>query len=66
MDKMALSIDEAAKAAGVGRDTIYSAINSGTLVTAKIGKRRLIRPEALRQWLEAAEQRTTKEMGFAA
>jgi excisionase family DNA binding protein len=46
---------EAARIAGVGRTTIYSAIGSGELRSLKVGKRRLIEVEALRAWLHAHE-----------
>lgn len=53
--KLAVSVIEAAGLAGVGRTTIYEAIQDGTLKSLKIGKRRLIRTEALRDWLAAHE-----------
>jgi excisionase family DNA binding protein len=37
---------EAARLAGLGRTTIYSALGSGALKSIKIGKRRLITMEA--------------------
>jgi excisionase family DNA binding protein len=52
---LAVSTFEAAKLAGVGRTTIYEAIQSGALKSLKIGKRRLIRIDALEQWLSAQE-----------
>ncbi len=64
MNKLALSVDEAAEAAGVGRDLVYRAINDGSLKTAKIGKRRLIRIADLDSWLDLAVTRTTEAMGF--
>lgn len=65
MDKLAMSIDQAAEAAGVGRDTIYRAINDGSLKTAKIGKRRLVRITDLNSWLESAVAKTSEAMGFS-
>lgn len=62
MTRFALSVVEAAKAAGVGRDTIYAAINSGALKSVKLGShgskrpRRLIRPEAIESWLISLEK----------
>lgn len=47
-EPLAVSVMEAAGLAGVGRTTIYEAIQQGTLKSLKIGKRRLIRTEALR------------------
>ncbi len=53
--RLAVSTYEAAELAGVGRTTIYEAIQSGALKSLKLGKRRLIRIEALRDWLAAHE-----------
>ena len=53
---MAVSPAEAARLAGVGRTTIYEALGSGALRSLKIGKRRLITIEFLKDWLGAAEQ----------
>ena len=37
--------------AGIGRTTIYHAISSGDLKSLKIGARRLVAVDALRDWL---------------
>ena len=55
-DRLAVSPSEAARLAGIGRTTLYEAIGSGALRSLKIGKRRLITIEALRQWLGGLEQ----------
>ncbi len=55
---LAVRVEDAAKLAGVGRTEIYRAIRQRELVSLKIGKRRLIRVEALRRWLESLEART--------
>lgn len=66
MKKFALSITEAIEVSGIHRDLIYAEINRGHLKTAKIGRRRLIRTEALEEWLKNHEAKTSKEMGFKA
>jgi excisionase family DNA binding protein len=53
----ALSVEEAASAAGVSRTFLYERISSGELPTIKLGKRRLVRVEALRHWLASLETR---------
>jgi excisionase family DNA binding protein len=53
--KLVYSIPEACEAAGVNKDTIYKGINKGQLRSLKIGRRRLIRFEALSKWLEDLE-----------
>lgn len=52
-----VSVDEAARRAGLGRSTLYAAIGSGALPTIKLGKRRLVRLATLRAWLAALEGR---------
>ena len=61
---LAVSPGEAARLSGLGRTTLYEAIASGALRSLKIGKRRLITVEALKEWLAAAEQ-SRKEIGDA-
>ncbi len=51
------SAQMAAWRSGLGRTAIYAAIKSGDLPSIKIGKRRLIRIEALREWLKSLEQK---------
>jgi excisionase family DNA binding protein len=50
-ERLALSILDAARAAGVGRSTIYENINSGQLKARKAGRRTLILREDLQAWL---------------
>ena len=62
--RLAVSPGEAARILGLGRTTLYEAIGSGALRSLKIGKRRLITIEALKEWLAAAEQ-AGREIGDA-
>lgn len=55
MDQFTASITEAAKALSLGRTSIYALINSGTLKTVKIGRRRLVKVESIRQLLETQQ-----------
>jgi excisionase family DNA binding protein len=52
----AYSVEDASRIAGVCRSTLYLAIGAGTLVSLKIGRRRLIQPEALEAWLASHAQ----------
>ena len=54
--RMAHSIEEAAEITNVGRTKIYEAIRNNELRTLKVGRRRLVRTEALRDWLRRLEQ----------
>ena len=52
---LAVSPDEAARLCGIGRTTLYAALSSGELKSVKIGTRRLIMLDALRDWLKRNE-----------
>ncbi len=65
MQKLVYSIPEAIETSGIQRDLIYSEINSGRLKSIKIGRRRLVRAEALEQWLKDHEAKTSQAMGRA-
>lgn len=48
MEPLAISVNDAAKALGVGRTTIYVLIKSKDLETVKIGRRTLIKMDSIR------------------
>lgn len=52
---IAVSPNEAARLCSIGRTTLYGALSSGDLKSVKIGTRRLITLEALRDWLKRNE-----------
>jgi excisionase family DNA binding protein len=51
-----LSIADAAKALNVSRPTIYKEIQNGRLKTFTIGRRRLVSPDALRDYVKLREK----------
>ena len=53
---LAVSPNEAARLCSIGRTTLYAALSSGDLKSTKIGTRRLITIDALRDWLKKHEQ----------
>jgi excisionase family DNA binding protein len=53
MTPLAYSIVEACEVAGVGRTSIYEAINSGELIARKNGRRTVILCDDLRRWLQS-------------
>ncbi|MEM6622657.1 MAG: helix-turn-helix domain-containing protein [Pseudomonadota bacterium] len=55
LQPIAVSPNEAARLAGVGRTTLYAALSSGDLRSVKIGTRRLITVDAIRAWLHQHE-----------
>ena len=57
-DRLAVSPAEAARLVGIGRTKIYEAIGAGELKSLKIGSRRLVAIEALRDWLRNSRGRT--------
>lgn len=52
---LAVSPNEAARLCSIGRTTLYAALSSGELKSVKIGTRRLITMDALREWLRKNE-----------
>jgi predicted DNA-binding transcriptional regulator AlpA len=52
---LAVSPAEAGRLAGIGRTSIYHAISCGDLKSLKIGARRLVAVDALRDWLRKHE-----------
>lgn len=49
MEKLLISITDAAKALSLGRTSIYELIRGGELETRKMGRRRLITAASLRR-----------------
>lgn len=49
--ELALTVEEAAQRAKVGRTLIFHELKAGRLDSMKIGRRRLISPEQLKRWL---------------
>jgi excisionase family DNA binding protein len=54
IEKQTLTIEEAAKILGIGRNNAYLAARNGQLPTIKIGKRLLVPVIALKRKLEGA------------
>lgn len=54
--KKLLSIKEAVALTGLSHVTLYNEINAGRLKSLKVGRRRLIRPAALSEWIEQREK----------
>ncbi|WP_319825812.1 helix-turn-helix domain-containing protein [Thalassovita sp.] len=55
---LAVSPNEAARICSIGRTTLYAALSSGELKSIKLGKRRLILIETLREWLRNNQTQT--------
>lgn len=57
-DREALSVEECATATGISRAEIYVHIGSGKLPSVKLGRRRLVLLQSLREWLAMLERQT--------
>ncbi len=55
LQPLAVAPGEAARLMGIGRTMLYEEIATARLRSAKIGKRRLITVEAIKEWLAARE-----------
>lgn len=51
--KCAMSVEKAAKAAGVGRTILFEEIRNGRLSARKVGRRTIITADALEAWLKS-------------
>jgi excisionase family DNA binding protein len=56
MEVLAVSINDAAKALGLGRTSIYAMITDGRLEAFKLGRRRLVKVDSIRR-LVATDKR---------
>ncbi|WP_296703007.1 helix-turn-helix domain-containing protein [Thiocapsa sp. UBA6158] len=57
IEPVGLSIEETIKATGLGRTSIYKEIAEGRLKTYRVGRRRFVAADALRQWVDSHQQR---------
>lgn len=64
IERLSYTIEESRRASGFSRNLIYAAIARGELRSFKVGKRRLISAQALREYIACRERET--EEGRAA
>ena len=55
--KMGLTIEEAAESTGIGRNTIRKLIDWGKLPVLKVGRKTIIRKDALERFMEVNQGR---------
>jgi excisionase family DNA binding protein len=58
--RFAMSVEEVAHAAGVGRTTVFEEIRKGRLNALKVGRRTIITVEAFNAWLNSLPKRETR------
>lgn len=58
MEKLTISVEEAAQLLGIGRGTAYELARNGQLPTLKLGRRLLVPKAALEKMLTAASEPT--------
>lgn len=60
MSALTMSVPEAAKALGIGKDTAYQLVYSGALPHVRLGSRIRIPTASLTEWLEQQAKGTMK------
>ncbi|WP_019873226.1 excisionase family DNA-binding protein [Sporichthya polymorpha] len=56
VERMLLTVEEAAAAIGVGRSLMYELIAAGAVETVRVGRLRRVRPEALHDYVASLSQ----------
>ena len=62
-DKLTLSIEEAAKVLGIGRNLCYERVKTGEIPVIKIGRRLVVPKKALEKLLEEPQPLTLTRAG---
>ncbi len=52
METLTTSVNDAAKALGIGRTSIYALIRDGRLETVKLGRRTLVKVSSIRRLID--------------
>jgi excisionase family DNA binding protein len=60
-----LNVEEAARCLGIGRTTMYALISGGSVETVTIGRRRLVPPESLANFVAALRSSNQPEAAAA-
>ena len=61
-----LNVEEAARRLGIGRTKMYALISAGDVETVNIGRRRLVPPECLEDYVKALRSGSQPETATAA
>lgn len=60
MELLKLSLQQAAERSGESLSVLHDAIRVGDLKSFVVGRRRFIRPEALKKWVDYLEKQSDK------
>lgn len=58
MTKLCISVPEAARLLGLGRNSVYEAVRRGEVPAVRVGRRLVVPIRALEEWLEAQTRST--------
>ena len=61
-DKLTLSVEEAAKLLGIGRNLCYDRVKTGEIPVIKIGRRLLVPRRALEKLLEQGQYKRVEDI----
>jgi excisionase family DNA binding protein len=62
VDPLLLSVRDAARALGIGRTSLYRMISEGSVLTVRLGGRRLVRLDSLREVVERASSNRKSDL----
>jgi len=62
MDQLLFKIEEVTKVLGASRSTVYRLMNSGQLVSIKVGRSRRVTSQALERFVKAMEDRSRQDL----
>lgn len=62
MDQLLFKIEEVTKVLGASRSTVYRLMNSGQLVSIKVGSSRRVTRQALDRFVKAMEDRARQDL----
>lgn len=60
MDRLAVSVEEAAQMLGIGRSKVFELLKEGSLASIRIGRRRLIPYAEIRAFMERVGTASSK------
>lgn len=59
MDELLIGVEKAAQALGIGHSKLYELLAAGEIPSVKVGRRRLVEPKALAEWVSRQSRQQT-------